>query len=94
MLFAIIVALIIGLVIVAVVANSMQQQREKQEAERRQELAKFRAIIDETEEVILNDVNVPISNEGYVILHKRVQAALQGMNEVHPNQKEVLARLQ
>ena len=72
MLFAIIVALIIGLVIVAIVANTMQQQREKQEAERRQELAKYRAIIDETEEVILNEIGVPISTEGHMILHRRV----------------------
>jgi len=94
MLFAIIVALIIGLVIVAVVANTMQQQKEKVEAERRQEMAKFRAIIDETEEIIMNEVGVPISNEGYAILHKRVLFALQGMNETTPNQKEVLSRIQ
>jgi len=94
MLFAIIVALIIGLVIVAVVANTMQQQKEKLEAERRQEMAKFRAIIDETEENILNEVGVPISAEGYAILYKRVLFALQGMNEVSPNQKDILSRIQ
>lgn len=94
MLFAIIVALIIGLVIIAIVANTMQQQKEKQEAERRQELAKYRAINDETEEVIMNEAGVPISNEGYVILYKRVLSALQGMNETSPNQKDVLARIQ
>jgi len=94
MLFAIIVALIIGLVIVAVVANTMQQQKEKLEAERRQDMAKYRAIIDETEEVILNEVGVPISSEGYAILHKRVLFALQGMNETTPNQKEVKSRIQ
>ena len=94
MLFAIIVALIIGLVIVAVVANTMQQQKEKLEAERRQEMAKFRAIIDETEEIIMNEVGVPISNEGFAILYKRVLSALQGMNEVSPNQKDILSRIQ
>lgn len=93
MLIAIIVALIIGLVIIAVVANTMQQQKEKQDAEKRQELAKFRAIIEETEEAILNEVGVPISNEGFAILYHRVLNALQGMNETNPNQKDVLARI-
>jgi len=94
MLFAIIVALIVGLVIVAVVANTMQQQKEKEEADRRQEMAKFRAIIEETETVIMNEYGVPISTEGFLILHKRVLFALQGMNETTPNQKDVLARIQ
>lgn len=93
MLFAIIVALIIGLVIIAVVANTMQQQKEKLEAEKRQELAKFRAIIEETEEAIMNEVGVPISNEGYSILYRRVLFALNGMNETSPGQKDVQARI-
>lgn len=93
MLFAIIVALIIGLVIIAVVANTMQQQKEKLEAEKRQELAKYRAIIEETEEMIMNEVNVPISSEGFTILYRRVLHALQGMNETSPNQKDVIARI-
>lgn len=93
MLIAIIVALIIGLVIIAVVANTMQQQKDKLEAEKRQEMAKFRAIIDETDEVIMNEVGVPISNEGYSILYRRVHHALTGMNETNPGQKDVVARI-
>ncbi|MBU2882171.1 hypothetical protein KO525_05610 [Psychrosphaera sp. B3R10] len=94
MLFAIIVALIIGLVIIAVVANTMQQQKDKLEAEKRQEMAKYRAIIEETDETIMNEVGVPISNEGYSILYRRVHHALTGMNETNPGQKDVVARIQ
>ena len=93
MLFAIIIALIIGLVIIAIVANTMQQKKDKQEAERRQTLAKFRAIIDETEEIIANEMSVPISSTGYAILYTRILNALKGMNETHPNQKDIQARL-
>jgi uncharacterized protein YfkK (UPF0435 family) len=94
MLFAIIIALIIGLVIIAIVANTMQQQREKQEADRRQQMTKFKAIIDETEEIIMNSANVPISKEGFDILYHRILSALQGMNETTPNQKEIKSRIQ
>jgi Na+-transporting NADH:ubiquinone oxidoreductase subunit NqrC len=94
MLFAIIIALIIGLVIIAIVANTMQQQREKQEADRRQQMTKYKTIIDETEEIIMNSANVPISKEGFDILYHRILSALQGMNETTPNQKDVKSRIQ
>lgn len=93
MLFAVIIALIIGLVIIAIVANTMQQQKEKQEADRRQQMAKFRAIIDETEEIIMNSANVPISKEGFDILYQRILQSLNSMNETSPKQKDVLARI-
>lgn len=93
MLMAIIIALIIGLVIIAIVANVLQQQKEKQEAEKRAEMAKYRAIIEETELAIANDVRVPISKTGFIILYSRVLNALRKMNEINPNQKDVLARM-
>lgn len=94
MLITIIIALIIGLVIIAIVANVMQQHKEKQEAERRQELAKYKAVVEETELVILNDVNVPISKEGFIILYQRVLNALKAMNQVSPNEKVIMSRIQ
>lgn len=94
MLIAIIIALIIGLVVIAIVANVLQQQKEKQDAERRAEMAKFRTVIEETESVISNDVRLPISRNGFIILYSRVLAALRKMNELLPNQRDIKARMQ
>ena len=94
MLIGIIIALIIGLVVIAIVANVLQQQKEKQEADRRQEMAKHRAIIEETEHVIANDISIPISPIGFQVLYRRVLATLKNMNQVTPNHKDILARIQ
>lgn len=94
MLIGIIIALIIGLVVIAIVANVLQQQREKQEADRRQEMTKHRAIIEETEHVIANDIGIPISPVGFQVLYRRVLATLKTMNQVTPNHKDILARMQ
>lgn len=93
MLYIIVIALIIVLVVVAIIVNAMQQHKEKQEAERRAKLTKFKAIIEETEEVLMNSSNVPISANLMAILHKRIHDALKSMLELNPNAKEVKTRL-
>ena len=94
MLIGIIIALIIGLVVIAIVANVLQQQKEKQESERRQEMAKFRAVLEETEHVIANEAGIPISNTGFQILYRRIHSTLKSMNQITPNHKDIMARLQ
>lgn len=94
MLIGIIIALIIGLVVIAIVANILQQQKEKQEAERRQEMTKHRAILEETEEVVTNEIKIPISNVGFQVLYRRIYNTLKTMNEITPNHKDIMARLQ
>ena len=94
MLIGVIIALIIGLVVIAIVANVLQQQKEKEEADRRQEMTKLRAIIEETEHVLANDIGIPISQIGYQILYRRVLSTLKSMNKVTPNHKDILARIQ
>lgn len=93
MLIGIIIALIIGLVVIAIVANVLQQQKEKQEAERRQEMAKHRSVLEETELVIANEIGIPISHNGFQILYRRVHATLKAMNQITPNHKDIMARL-
>lgn len=90
---AIIIALIIGLVIIAVIANVLQQHKEKQDAERRLEMSKFKTIIEETELMIANDSNVPISRNGYIMLYRRVLHALKKMNAITPGNKDIHARI-
>ena len=93
MLYIIVIALIIVLVVIAIVVNAMQQHKEKQEAERRAQLTKYKAIIEETEEVLMNSANVPLSPNLMTVLHKRIHEALKSMLELNPNAKEVKTRL-
>ena len=49
MIVSIIIVLIVALIVIALWVSAVQQHKEKQEAERRKELTKQKAIIEETE---------------------------------------------
>jgi hypothetical protein len=90
----IIVGLIIALIIFVVVVNIMQQHKEKQEAEKRVQVAKQKAIIDETEELILNLTHLP-PNPGVVeVLNRRSLNAAKVMQVLMPEQKNLKKRVQ
>ena len=73
------VLVLIGVLLLLVIGISViQQQKARVEAERRTELARFRAIIDETEEVLSNTGLIPSSSNIVLILYKRVEEALTG----------------
>lgn len=73
------------LIIAAIFINAFQQHRAKLEAERRAEVAKQRAVIDETENVIMACNTVPISSKMMQVLHNRVLNALKILNELNPS---------
>ena len=79
--YVIIIILIVFLLITAIFINAVQQHRAKIEAERRAEMAKQRAIIDETENVIVACSSMPISSRLMQILDERVLSALKVINE-------------
>jgi hypothetical protein len=90
----IIVGLIIALIIFVVVVNVMQQHKEKLEAEKRVQVAKQKAIIDETEELILNLTHLP-PNPGVVeVLNRRSLNAAKVMQSLMPDQKNLKKRVQ
>lgn len=93
MIFTVVIILIIALAIIAVVVNAMQQHKEKAEAERRQQLTKFKTIIEETEEVLMNSGNVPLSRNLITMLHKRIFNALKEMLVLSPTSREVKTRI-
>ncbi|EKE75224.1 hypothetical protein [Gallaecimonas xiamenensis] len=69
-------AVVVILLVVMVAINMMQQQKQKQEAARRQEVAKCRAIIDETETLLPIAGQMPISSTLVAMLHRRHAEAL------------------
>lgn len=83
MTFIIIIVLIVILVILAIVVNAYQQYKAKLDAERRAEVAKQRAIIDETENVLTATSQMPLSNALISTLLRRIQYSLQITNELN-----------
>ncbi|WP_394228973.1 hypothetical protein [Shewanella colwelliana] len=76
MIFTLVLILIGALLLLVIGINVIQQQKERAEAERRTEMARQRAIIDETETVLSSTGMFPCSTNIVLILYKRVQEAL------------------
>ncbi len=91
---AIIVGLIIALIIFVVVVSGIQQHKEKQEAEKRVKVAKQKAIIDESEELVLNLGNLPANPNLVKILNRRSLNAAKAMQELMPDVKGIKGRVQ
>ena len=90
----IIIGLIIALVVIVVVVNAFQQHKAKVEAEKRVRLAKYKAIIDETEELILNLGNLPPNPGVITVLNRRMLNAAKEMLSLSPGSKNVTRRIQ
>ncbi len=91
---AIIVGLIITLIVIVVVVSSIQQHKEKLEAEKRIKVSKQKAVIDESEELILNLANLPSNPNIVKILNRRSLNAVKTMQELMPEVKGIKKRLQ
>lgn len=91
---AIIVGLIIALIVIVVVVSSIQQHKEKIEAEKRIKVSKQKAIIDESEELILNLANLPNNPNIVKILNLRSLNAAKVMQELMPGVKGIKKRVQ
>ena len=90
----IIVGLIVALIIVVVVVNAIQQHKEKLEQEKRAKVAKQKAIINETEELILNLTHLP-HNPGVIeVLNLRSLTAAKTMQQIMPEVKGINNRVQ
>lgn len=90
---AIIIGLIVALIIFVVVVSAIQQHKEKQEADKRTKVAKQKAIIDESEELLLNLANLPSSPNLVKILNKRSLNAAKTMQTLMPDAKGMSSRV-
>ena len=93
MIFPIIIILIVSLVLVAIVVNALQQHREKQDAEKRTEIAKQKSIIDETENVLTAVDSIPVSQTLMLVLNKRVLNAVMIIFELNPTIPDAIQRI-
>ncbi len=91
--FTIIIILIVVLIIAAIFINAFQQHRAKIEAEERAEVAKQRAIIDETENVMMAASNMPVSPRIIRILQNRVVNALKVIQTTRQSTPDIKQRV-
>jgi len=89
----IIIALIIALVIIVVAVSAVQQHKEKQDKEKRLKAAKQKAIIDESEELILNLANLPSNPNITNILNRRSLNAAKAMKVILPESKPIRTKV-
>lgn len=90
----VIIGLIVALIVVVVVVNAIQQHKQKVEQEKRGQIAKQKAIMDETEELILNLALLPENPVVITILNTRSLNAIRAMKEIMPEMKNISSRVQ
>lgn len=89
----IIIGLVVALVIIVVGVNALQQHKEKIEQEKRSKAAKQKAIIDETEELLLNMAHLPQNPKLSEILNQRSLNAAKAMSAIIPGTKAFKVRV-
>lgn len=90
----IIIGLVIALIIIVVGINAIQQHKEKIEKEKRAKAAKQKAIIDETEELLLNMAHLPPNPKVVEVLNQRSLNAAKAMYSILPSVKGFKTRVQ
>lgn len=94
MVLPLIITLIIALMIIAITVNVVQQHRERIRALKRAEFTKLRHGLEETEEILFNAANVPLSAGISQMLLRRIAYLLRAMVELEPEVKDLKQRLQ
>lgn len=72
--------------------NILQQYRQKMEAQKRATIVKQKAVIEETDDMLMHASRLPFSKELLVILHQRIHNALQAIVEVDPGLSQAKQR--
>lgn len=91
--FALIVILILALVLIAVVVNAVQQHRNKIELERRNEIAKNKSVVDDTEATLLAAQHIPVTQRLIFILQRRALNGLKMINQLNPGVSDTKERI-
>ncbi len=68
MVLTMIIVLVIALVVFAVISNAVQQHKERLATLKRAEFSKLRGMLEDTEDILLNAANVPLTPYSNVLL--------------------------
>lgn len=94
MLLTLIITLVVALVVIAIIVSAIQQHKERLATLKRAEYSKLRTILEDTEELIVNSANVPLSPAISQMLLKRIAFTLKAMVELEPGARDIKQRLQ
>jgi hypothetical protein len=94
MLLTLIITLVVALVVIAIIVSAIQQHKERLATLKRAEYSKLRTILEDTEELIVNSANVPLSPAISQMLLKRIAFTLKAMVELEPGAHDIKQRLQ
>ncbi|GLR70298.1 hypothetical protein [Agaribacter marinus] len=83
--YTIIIILITAIIVGGIAASAVQQHNERKEAQKRDEISKHKAILDETEVAVSAASQMPVSKKLIAILRKRSLMALKGINAQSPS---------
>ncbi|WP_113906390.1 hypothetical protein [Aliidiomarina celeris] len=89
-----IIILIFALSALAVGVNAIQQHKQRVELERRQQMFRYRGILDETENLITLASDFPVGKGLLHVLRVRARDALRLLIDVQPKTKELQIRLE
>lgn len=89
-----IIALVAILLVLILGYNIMLQYKVKVETAKRQESARYVALIDGTEELIGHAHHIPFSKELLLCLNNRILDALESMHELDPKNKQLAQRIE
>ncbi len=89
-----IIVLVAVLLVLVIGYNVMLQYKTKLEMSKRQESARYIAIIDATEDLIGNAHHLPYSQDLLICLNQRILDSLESMFELDPKSKQLAQRIQ
>jgi type II secretory pathway pseudopilin PulG len=83
--YTIVILLIAILIIAGISASAVQQHKERKESQKREEVSRQRAIIEETENALTAAEQMPVSQQLIAIILQRIQNALKLSLAQNPN---------
>ncbi|NQD38204.1 hypothetical protein HPT27_14345 [Permianibacter sp. IMCC34836] len=92
--FALIAALIVGLLVIGMTVNGFIQRREQQAAERRHRVAQHRASVRDGQDMLELGKDLPLESSVRDILCNYIQLHLQSMRAIDPNADGLAAQEQ
>lgn len=94
MIFTLVLIAIGVLLFIVIGYNIILQYRQKQLADQRATVSRYKVIISETEDLLLNSTRIPFSIDLMLILHNRILKTLQQIEKVDPEMKGLKERIQ
>lgn len=88
-----IIILIFALALLAIGVNAIQQHKQRAELERRQQIHRYRNVLDETEDLIAIASDFPVGKALLHVLRSRARDALKLLITVQPNIADLKVRL-